>query len=169
VITQSVSPARGGPANATKPGAVITNAAAGDLELPDIPLFAGISKRLRVREMRSDTGRGRSPGIARGDRTPGWEMVSEPHDESSGLVRMTGRRGRLESGDGPLRKRLRMTVIAASGTFVHWRRISGHPFAQGFDVRLWPDRLTLPLRWRKPRRVSSTACWTCGMTPLTRS
>ncbi len=29
----------------------------------------------------------------------------------------------------------------------------GHPFEQGFDVRLWPERLTLPLRWRKPRRV----------------
>ncbi|GHF33859.1 hypothetical protein GCM10018772_69400 [Streptomyces fumanus] len=29
----------------------------------------------------------------------------------------------------------------------------GHPFEQGFDVRLWPDRLGLPLRWRKPRRV----------------
>src|SRR6266567_7866888 len=34
-----------------------------------------------------------------------------------------------------------------------WRRIPGHPFEQGFDVRLWPERLTLPLRWRKPRRV----------------
>ncbi|MFJ3303860.1 DUF5131 family protein [Streptomyces sp. NPDC086549] len=34
-----------------------------------------------------------------------------------------------------------------------WRGIPGHPFEQGFDVRLWPDRLELPLRWRKPRRV----------------
>jgi protein gp37 len=34
-----------------------------------------------------------------------------------------------------------------------WRGIPGHPFEQGFDVRLWPDRLRLPLRWRKPRRV----------------
>lgn len=34
-----------------------------------------------------------------------------------------------------------------------WRGIPGHPFEQGFDVRLWPERLTLPLRWRKPRRV----------------
>jgi protein gp37 len=31
--------------------------------------------------------------------------------------------------------------------------VPGHPFEQGFDVRLWPERLTLPLRWRKPRRV----------------
>jgi protein gp37 len=34
-----------------------------------------------------------------------------------------------------------------------WRGIPGHPFEQGFDVRLWPDRLTLPLRWRKARVV----------------
>ncbi len=34
-----------------------------------------------------------------------------------------------------------------------WRGLPGHPFEQGFDVRLWPERLTLPLRWRKPRRV----------------
>ncbi|MGW1870965.1 DUF5131 family protein [Streptomyces mauvecolor] len=34
-----------------------------------------------------------------------------------------------------------------------WRGVPGHPFEQGFDIRLWPDRLGLPLRWRKPRRV----------------
>jgi protein gp37 len=34
-----------------------------------------------------------------------------------------------------------------------WRGTPGHPFEQGFDVRLWPQRLTLPLRWRKPRKV----------------
>ncbi len=33
-----------------------------------------------------------------------------------------------------------------------WRGIPGHPFEQGFDVRLWPDRLELPLRRRKPTR-----------------
>jgi len=31
-----------------------------------------------------------------------------------------------------------------------WRGIPGHPYEQGFDLRLWPDRLELPLRWRKP-------------------
>jgi protein gp37 len=31
--------------------------------------------------------------------------------------------------------------------------VPGHPFEQGFDVRLWPERLTLPLQWRRPRRV----------------
>ncbi len=34
-----------------------------------------------------------------------------------------------------------------------WRGVPGHPFEQGFEVRLWPERLTLPLRWRRPRRV----------------
>lgn len=34
-----------------------------------------------------------------------------------------------------------------------WRGVPGHPYQQGFDLKLWPDRLGLPLRWRKPRRV----------------
>lgn len=34
-----------------------------------------------------------------------------------------------------------------------WRGVPGHPVEQGFDVRLWPERLGLPLRWRKPKRI----------------
>ena len=34
-----------------------------------------------------------------------------------------------------------------------WRGIPGHPYEQGFDLRLWPDRLMLPLTWKKPRTV----------------
>jgi protein gp37 len=34
-----------------------------------------------------------------------------------------------------------------------WRGVPGHYFENGFDVQLRPDKLTLPLRWRKPRRV----------------
>jgi protein gp37 len=34
-----------------------------------------------------------------------------------------------------------------------WRGVPGHPYEQGFDVRLWPERLELPLRWRRPRQV----------------
>jgi protein gp37 len=34
-----------------------------------------------------------------------------------------------------------------------WRGIPGHPYEQGFDLRLWPDRLGLPLTWKKPRMV----------------
>jgi protein gp37 len=34
-----------------------------------------------------------------------------------------------------------------------WRGVPGHPYEQGFDLRLWPDRLEIPLHWRRPRRV----------------
>jgi protein gp37 len=34
-----------------------------------------------------------------------------------------------------------------------WRGISGHPYEQGFDVRLWPTRVSLPLSWKKPLRI----------------
>ncbi len=34
-----------------------------------------------------------------------------------------------------------------------WRGIPGHPYEQGFDLRLWPERLDAPLHWRKPRLI----------------
>jgi protein gp37 len=34
-----------------------------------------------------------------------------------------------------------------------FRGVPGHPFEQGFDLRLVPDKLGDPLRWRAPRRV----------------
>jgi protein gp37 len=34
-----------------------------------------------------------------------------------------------------------------------WRGIPGHPYEQGFDLRLWPDRLGLPQTWRSPRMI----------------
>ena len=34
-----------------------------------------------------------------------------------------------------------------------WRGTPGHYFERGFDVQLRPDKLDLPLRWRKPRRI----------------
>ncbi len=34
-----------------------------------------------------------------------------------------------------------------------FRGTSGHPFEQGFDLKLWPARISLPLSWRRPRRV----------------
>jgi protein gp37 len=34
-----------------------------------------------------------------------------------------------------------------------WRGIPGHPFEQGFDLRLWPDRMGLPRAWKTPRRI----------------
>ncbi len=34
-----------------------------------------------------------------------------------------------------------------------FRGVSGHPYEQGFDLRLWPTRLDLPFKWRRPRRI----------------
>ena len=34
-----------------------------------------------------------------------------------------------------------------------WRGVKGHPYEQGFDLRLWPARLDQPARWRKPRMI----------------
>jgi protein gp37 len=33
------------------------------------------------------------------------------------------------------------------------RGISGHPYEQGFDLRLWPERLEKPRRWKTPRMI----------------
>ncbi len=34
-----------------------------------------------------------------------------------------------------------------------WRGIPGHPYEQGFDLRIWVDRLSLPLTWKRPRMI----------------
>jgi protein gp37 len=34
-----------------------------------------------------------------------------------------------------------------------FRGVKGHPYEQGFDLRLVPDKLAEPLTWKKPRRV----------------
>lgn len=34
-----------------------------------------------------------------------------------------------------------------------WRGVPGHPYEQGFDLRLWPERLEQPLRWKRPRMI----------------
>jgi len=34
-----------------------------------------------------------------------------------------------------------------------FRGVFGHPYEQGFDLKLWPERIELPLRWKKPRRI----------------
>lgn len=34
-----------------------------------------------------------------------------------------------------------------------WRGVRGHPYEHGFDLRMWPDRLALPLSWKKPRMI----------------
>ncbi len=34
-----------------------------------------------------------------------------------------------------------------------FRGVPKHPYQQGFDLKLWPDRLDLPLSWKQSRRV----------------
>jgi len=34
-----------------------------------------------------------------------------------------------------------------------FRGVEGHPYEQGFDLRIWRDRFDLPLRWRTPRTI----------------
>ncbi|MBV9706269.1 MAG: phage Gp37/Gp68 family protein [Chloroflexi bacterium] len=34
-----------------------------------------------------------------------------------------------------------------------FRGVQGHPYEQGFDLKLWPERLDLPYKWKKPRRI----------------
>ncbi|HEX7058715.1 MAG TPA: phage Gp37/Gp68 family protein [Solirubrobacterales bacterium] len=34
-----------------------------------------------------------------------------------------------------------------------WRGVAGHPYEQGFDLRLWPQRLDQPQRWKRPRMI----------------
>lgn len=34
-----------------------------------------------------------------------------------------------------------------------WRGVPGHPYEQGFDLRLWPERLEQPLKWKRPRVI----------------
>jgi protein gp37 len=34
-----------------------------------------------------------------------------------------------------------------------WRGVKGHPYEQGFDLRLWPSRLDYPLKWKRPRMI----------------
>ena len=31
--------------------------------------------------------------------------------------------------------------------------LPGHPYEQGFDLRLVPEKLSDPLKWKKPRKI----------------
>lgn len=34
-----------------------------------------------------------------------------------------------------------------------FRGVTNHPYQQGFDIKLWPERISLPLKWKQPRRI----------------
>src|SRR5262249_39731481 len=38
-----------------------------------------------------------------------------------------------------------------------WRGVPGHPYEQGFDLRIWPQRLEQPLKRKRPRTIFVTA------------
>ena len=42
-----------------------------------------------------------------------------------------------------------------------FRGVEGNAYEHGFDLRLWPERLEIPLRWKKPRRI-----FVCSMADL---
>jgi protein gp37 len=34
-----------------------------------------------------------------------------------------------------------------------WKGIPGHPYEQGFGLRMWPERLEQPIKWKRPRMI----------------
>lgn len=34
-----------------------------------------------------------------------------------------------------------------------WRGVPGHPYEQGFDLKMWPERIAQPLKWKRPRVI----------------
>src|ERR1043165_6441406 len=42
-----------------------------------------------------------------------------------------------------------------------WRGIPNHPYEHGFDIRIWPERLEVPLAWKTPHKifVNSMSDW----------
>jgi protein gp37 len=34
-----------------------------------------------------------------------------------------------------------------------FRGVEGHPYEQGFDLKVWPERLDQPSKWKEPRRI----------------
>lgn len=34
-----------------------------------------------------------------------------------------------------------------------WRGVANHPYEQGFDLRLWPTRVQIPLTWKKKKTI----------------
>jgi hypothetical protein len=54
---------------------------------------------------------------------------------------------RLEDGDGPFGGCYAKTFAE------RFRGVPGHHFTNGFDLTLWPDRITVPLSWRRPRKI----------------
>src|ERR1039457_5782475 len=69
-------------------------------------------------------------------------------------------RSRIECTDAPcnpVRSSIKITPGCAHCYAVvfadRFRGVKGHPYEQGFGIRLVPEKLNEPLKWRSPRRV----------------
>jgi protein gp37 len=83
--------------------------------------------------------------------------------------RFPGKRAAKVDGIERVGVRELVDIQTTSGTFIaaglathncyaetfaeRWRGTSGHPYEQGFDLRLRPERLAQPLRWKRPRMI----------------
>jgi protein gp37 len=61
--------------------------------------------------------------------------------------------GHLEPGDGMHPGQSGCAHCYAKTFAERFQGVRGHPYEQGFALRLWPDRLEVPLRWRRPRMI----------------
>ena len=59
----------------------------------------------------------------------------------------------LEPGDWVLEGLTGMRPLLRRDLRRRWRGTPGHPYEQGFDLRLWPERLHQPLKWQQPRLI----------------
>ena len=62
-------------------------------------------------------------------------------------------RRHLESGDRMHQNQPGCDRCYAGRFAERWHGVPGHAYEQGFDLRLWPNRLDQPARWRKPRKI----------------
>jgi len=46
-----------------------------------------------------------------------------------------------------------MRALHAETFAERFRGVKGHPFEQGFDLRLVPEKLHVPLTWLTPKRI----------------
>ena len=85
-----------------------------------------------------------------------WGRVLETHDDQVVAIETAG-------ADDMVDIQTSTRTFFAAGLATHncyaetfaerFRGVAGHPFEQGFDLRLVPGKLADPLRWRSPRRI----------------
>jgi hypothetical protein len=62
--------------------------------------------------------------------------------------------GRLMEPDTRMRQDFPgMYSLLCRNVFERWRGTPDHPYEQGFDLRLVPEKLEEPLKWKRGRRI----------------